>query len=64
MDRVKMVRLKQVVRYTGLGRSTIYKMVALGEFPKQAKISLRAVGWVEQEIIDWLKRRVEDRDGI
>jgi prophage regulatory protein len=63
MDRVRMVRLKQVVRYTGLGRSSIYKMVSVGEFPKQAKIGLRAVAWVEQEIIDWLNRRVEDRDG-
>jgi prophage regulatory protein len=63
MDRVRMVRLKHVVGYTGLGRSTIYKMVSLGEFPKQYKIGLRASAWLEQEIIDWLKRRMEERDG-
>jgi prophage regulatory protein len=61
MDRVRMLRLKQVIRDTGLGRSTIYKKVALGEFPRQVKISMRAVAWVEREIVDYLKRRMEDR---
>jgi prophage regulatory protein len=56
------LRIVEVVRATGLPRSTIYEMVGKGVFPKQVSLSPRAVGWVESEVIDWQRARIADRD--
>jgi prophage regulatory protein len=34
-------------------------MIREGRFPKPVKISVRAVGWIEHEIQEWLTKRVE-----
>ena len=47
---------------TGLGRSSIYKFIALGTFPKPVQLGDRAVGWVDHEVDDWIAERVADRD--
>jgi len=44
---------------TGLSRSTIYVMMAEGEFPKSLKLGKRAVGWLETDIDAWLNARSE-----
>ena len=35
---------------TGLGRSTIYRMEADGQFPPRIKLGMRAVGWLERDV--------------
>ncbi len=57
-----MLKLKEVQKMTGLGRSSIYAYVDKGIFPAQIKLGPRAVGWLEDEIIDWLKGRILARD--
>jgi prophage regulatory protein len=47
---------------TGLGRSTIYKYIAEGMFPKPVSLGARAVAWVESEVEDWILDKVEQRD--
>ena len=47
------LRLPAVTRTTGLSRSTIYRMLARKEFPPQAKLGLRAVGWRRSDIDRW-----------
>jgi len=39
-----------VRRMTGLGRSTIYRMEADGQFPPRIKLGMRAVGWLERDV--------------
>jgi prophage regulatory protein len=56
------VRLPAVCRMTGLGRSTIYRMEALGRFPQRFKLGLRAVGWMESEVQAWLTMRAKARE--
>jgi prophage regulatory protein len=58
MEHLSILRRKQVEVITGLSRSTIYAKIQKGEFPKQVQLSERSVGWIEQEIQDWLKERV------
>ena len=53
------LRLRQVCQLTGLGRSMIYQMQAEGRFPQRIKLGERAVGWLESEVRDWLRTRVE-----
>jgi len=50
-------RIKQVMDVTGLGRSTIYLWISEGKFPKQRKLGERAVGWISDEVFQWLSER-------
>ncbi|MDH4562326.1 AlpA family transcriptional regulator [Pseudomonas sp. BN411] len=59
---MKIIRLKDVIDTTGLGRSTIYKYIAEGTFPRPVSLGDRCVGWVESEVQDWVLARVEERD--
>ena len=43
---------------TGLGRSTIYRLQADQQFPQSIKLGIRAVGWLEREVQEWLAERV------
>ena len=55
------LRLPAVIRMTGLQRSTIYRMETARRFPRRIKLGLRAVGWMESEVREWLAMRAEAR---
>lgn len=59
---MKIIRLKQVIASTGLGRSTIYKYIAEGKFPVPLQLSVRCVGWLESEIQQWIQSRLDIRN--
>lgn len=59
---MKILRLPQVMSQTGLARSTIYKLIDAGDFPKPIPIMKRTVGWLESEIEEWICERVAARD--
>lgn len=59
---MKMLRLKDVIALTGLGRSTIYKFISEGSFPKPVPLGGRAVVWVEEEVQEWLMTKIQQRD--
>lgn len=54
----RLLRLKAVMKMTGLSRSTIYGMIARGEFPVQIRISTRCVGWNSSEIDTWIEEKI------
>ena len=54
------LRLKQVEARTGLKKSSIYKKSAEGTFPSQVKLGVRAVGWIESEIDEWIAAQIEN----
>jgi prophage regulatory protein len=56
---IRILRRWQVQDTVGLSRATIYQMMREGRFPKTVEISVRAVGWIEHEIQEWLMKRVE-----
>lgn len=59
---MRIIRLKEVIDSTGLARSTIYKYIAEGTFPKPVSLGDRCVGWVDSEVNDWILARIEERD--
>ncbi|MFU5934328.1 AlpA family transcriptional regulator [Pseudomonas aeruginosa] len=59
---MKILRLGAVIESTGLARSTIYKLVGSGGFPKPVPLVGRSVGWVESEVQDWIKGKIAKRD--
>lgn len=52
------LRLPSVQARTGLSRSTIYLRIATGDFPAPVSLGGRAVGWLEEEISQWISERV------
>lgn len=40
----------------------IARLEAAGKFPKRVKLGQCRVGWVEQEIRDWIIARIAERD--
>ena len=56
MDRRKrLLRIDQVLEVVGVSKSVLYEMIGRNEFPRPVRISLRAVGWHQWEIDDWLE---------
>jgi prophage regulatory protein len=56
---IQILRLPEVCKTTGLGRSMVYQLEAAQRFPARVRISDRAVGWVEEEVQGWLAERIQ-----
>ena len=52
-------RFPEVMKLTGLSRSSIYLAVSKDEFPKPIKIGRRAVGWHRNVIEEWMQKLME-----
>ena len=50
----RILRINTVLDRTGLSRSTLYRKVQTGSFPRQVKIAARCAGWRESAINAWL----------
>jgi prophage regulatory protein len=59
---MRIIRLKEVIESTGLARSTVYKFISDGGFPKPISLGDRCVGWLESEVQDWIVSKVKERD--
>ncbi|WP_298166614.1 AlpA family transcriptional regulator [Novosphingobium sp.] len=51
----RLVRFKEVQHRVGLGRSTIYRWMAEGKFPKPVQLGGYAVAWAEEDISTWIE---------
>lgn len=56
---ITVLRMPAVQLRTGLSKATIYLRVKEGNFPKPIKLGARAVGWIEDDINEWLDHQVE-----
>lgn len=52
-----LLRLPAVMKMTGLGRSTIYRLVAQQRFPCPVRIANRAVAWRRSDVYQWSDAR-------
>jgi len=57
----KLIRMEQVREITTLSATTIYRKIAAGDFPKQLKLTNKTCAWVEQEIHDFVERKILER---
>ncbi|UZF93732.1 helix-turn-helix transcriptional regulator [Bosea sp. NBC_00550] len=58
-----LLRIDSVIALTGLGRSTIYRLVAEGQFPQPIKIDgVVSVAWCLTEVETWITDRRAARD--
>ena len=52
-------RLPEVTARTGLSRSSIYDKISKGAFPPSINLGPRAVGWIADEVNDWIQCRID-----
>jgi prophage regulatory protein len=62
MNRV--IKISEVKDLTTLSNATIYRLIKLGEFPKQLKLAERSSGWLLEEINNWLESKRINRDEV
>jgi prophage regulatory protein len=58
----RIIRLKTVLARTGLSRTTLYRKMGEGTFPRQVKISIHGAGWHESAVNRWVADPVGYRD--
>lgn len=59
----KILRLPDVIHRVGFSRSTIYDLVSKGRFPAPVRIGIRAVGWLDTDINDWITQQINQSKG-
>ena len=70
----RFIRLPEVLSRTGYGRTSIYRKMEEGSFPRSIKLGgpledpeafdSRAVAWIEDDVDQWMESRIEERDTI
>lgn len=55
------IRLNTVIEKTSLSKSSIYRCIAEGVFPRQVSLGARTVAWVNSEIDEWCANRLSER---
>lgn len=58
----RIIREKECKLITGIPTSTRYEMIRKGKFPRPIKLGERAVGWIYQEVCDFIEERKAERD--
>jgi len=56
---MRLIRLPEVLRKTGLSRSRVY---ADKTFPERVRLGKRSVAWDEAEVDEWIQALIESRE--
>jgi len=59
---MKLLSKRQVTEMVLYSPQHIARLEAANQFPKRVQLGDCRVGWVEQEILDWLQTRIDARD--
>ena len=57
------VRMPTVLQHTGLSRTSLYRLMAEGKFPRAAKLTSRTVGWPLEAVETWMRNRINESAG-
>ena len=70
----RFIRLNEVLSRTGYGRTSIYRKMEEGTFPKSLKLGgppkdpsifdSRAIVWIEDEVDQWVEDRIDERHSV
>jgi prophage regulatory protein len=61
-DTHRLLRLKDVLKLTGLSATTIWRKENSGIFPGRIKLGENSVAWLENEVADWIDAKILARD--
>jgi prophage regulatory protein len=63
-DNLRVMRIDDVMKRTGLARASIYKYALNQTFPQQVQLGRGgAVGWLEQEVHAWVQEQIDKSRG-
>lgn len=54
----RFIRLPELLSMIGLSRTRVYELIEQGSFPQQVKLSSRAVAWSQEQVMEWMSRRM------
>lgn len=49
-----LLRREEVLEIVAIGKTQLYKMMAMGEFPRSVRIGPNLVRWRIQEVREWI----------
>lgn len=61
-EQLRLIRLPEVKKLTGLSRPSIYRSMSAGKFPRATRFG-RHTMWAAHEVGDWIRARLADREG-
>ena len=53
----RVLRTKDVQALTSLSRSTIWRLEKKGQFPRHIMLGEASIGWLKQDVMEWLEKR-------
>lgn len=56
----RILRRREVELTVGLKRSAIYQAIADGRFPRPIRLGGRSVGWLADEVEQWIQARIAE----
>ncbi|MFM2579801.1 helix-turn-helix transcriptional regulator [Vibrio fortis] len=58
---IRLITLREVIALTSLSRASIYNYISKNMFPRQISVGERSVRWIESEVQEWIRQKVECR---
>lgn len=59
-DGDRLIQVREVIRLTSLSRTSIYRMVADGRFPRPLKIGASRKAWSLSAVRQWIAERIAE----
>lgn len=63
-EEIRFLRLPEVSRIVGLGRTQIYELESKGRFPRRIKLTERATVWRSDEVRAFIEARTAAARGV
>lgn len=58
----KLLKLPEVIRRTSKSRTSVYRDIAAGKFPRPVLVGARGVAWLESEVMSWVAEQASKRE--
>ncbi len=56
---MQFIRTQQVLRMIGVGRTTLWRMVQEGSFPRPVRVTQRNAGYLLEAVEHWMRTRAQ-----
>lgn len=59
---IRLIKMTEVLKKTGMSKSTVYSLISHGMFPQQVSLGIRSVAFVEAEVDAWIRNKIANRN--
>lgn len=59
---MKFLSKRQVIAMVLYSAQHIARLEAAGQLPKRVQLGDCRVGWIEQEVLDWMQAKIDERE--